>query len=343
MKTHPRWLSRAGSTLATLALLTSCATDHETEATLEVKAYVDGNLEELRAAALDLQAAAPEPDADGWNATDDADAVEAMRDAWKRTRVAYERVEGAIAVLFPNLDVSTDERYDGFIELQPDPDLFDGEGATGMHAIERILYADQHPPQVVAFESSLPNYQEARFPQNEEEARRFRDGLVERLVMDVTTMRDQFAPLALDPAAAYRGVVGSMAEQLEKVTLAATGEDESRYSEATLADMRANLEGGRAIYGAFDEWVRAEGGEDVDARVQAGFDRIDAAYAPIEGDALPPVPEGWNPDEPDPAHLETEYGQLWSLLTFESDPRAEGSLVSDMNEAAELIGIPLLP
>jgi iron uptake system component EfeO len=195
----------------------------------------------------------------------------------------------------------------------------------------------------VAFESGLEGYREARFPETESEARRFRDELVERLVVDTRDMRDQFAPLALDPAAAYRGVAGSMAEQLEKITLAATGEDESRYSQTTLADMRANLEGGRTIYGAFDEWIRAEGGEDVDDRVQAGFDRVDAAYARLEGGALPPVPEGWNPDAPDPAHLETEYGRLWELLSFESDPRADGSLVSDMNAGADRIGIPLLP
>lgn len=324
-------------------LLGACATDHEAEATLAVKAYVSTELDALHAAAVDLAAAAPAPDADGWSATEDRAAIEAMREAWVRARVAYEHIEGAIAVLFPHLDVSTDERYDGFIELAPDAALFDGDGVTGMHAIERVLWADAHPPQVIAFESALEHYVPARFPETEAEARAFVEGLAQRLIDDVETMRRDFAPLALDDASAFRGVIGSMAEQLEKVTLAATGEDESRYSQITLGDMRANLEGGRAIYGAFGDWVRAEGGGDVDARVIAGMDRIGDAYAALDGDSLPPVPEGWNPSAPDAAHLETPYGALFVLLSRESDPLESGSLVADMDAAAETIGIPTLP
>jgi iron uptake system component EfeO len=327
-----------------LVFLSACQPDYETDATLGVKAYIEEELDALIAASVDLQGAAPEPDADGWTAASDAEAVGEMRESWLRTRASYEHIEGAIAVLFPHIDESTDARYDGFIELAADEDPFDGTGATGMHSIERILWADAHPPQVVTFESSLPNYREARFPADAAEAQRFEEQLVQRLVDDVETMQGQFAPLALDPAAAFRGVIGSMAEQLEKVTLAATGEDESRYSQATLADMRANLEGGRAIYGEFSAWVRAtEGGPELDDRIEAGFDRIDAAYDAIEGDSLPPVPEGWNPSDPDPAHLATPYGQLFTLLSRESDPTAASSLVSDMTAAADLVGIPVLP
>lgn len=328
---------------AALLCLASCAPDHETDATLAVKAYIDVELEALHQAALDLQAAAPAPDADGWG-PGDAAAIDAMRAAWLRARIAYEHVEGAIAVLFPHIDVAIDERYDGFIEGTPDTNLFDRTGATGMHSIERILWAGEHPPEVVAFESALPGYVEARRPATEDEARAFRDELVQRLIDDVTTMRDQFAPLALDPAAAFRGVIGSMAEQLEKVRLAATGEDESRYSRRTLGDMRANREGGLAVYEDFQPWVRSvDGGVDRDARIVAGFARIGAAYDAIEGGSIPPVPEGWNPDAPDPAHLETPYGRLFALLNAEADPLAEGSLVSDMSAAADSIGIPLLP
>ncbi len=326
------------------ASLTSCADDPEATSTLAVKAYIDAELDVLHQSAMDLAAAAPAPDADGWNAADDAAAVEAMRAAWLRTRVAYEHIEGAIAVLFPHIDVSVDQRWDFFVEASPDPDPFDRTGVTGMHGIERILWADQHPPEVVAFESSVLGYEPARFPANEAEARAFRDELVQRLIDDIATMRDQFAPLALDPAAAFRGVIGSMMEQHEKVRLAATGEDESRYSQLTLADMRANLDGGRAIYSRFQDWIRsAEGGEALDARVVAGFDRLASAYAAIEGDSLPPVPDGWNPNEPDPAHLETPYGRLFTLVSTEADPTREGSLVADMDAAADAIGIPLVP
>ncbi|MEZ4337025.1 MAG: imelysin family protein [Sandaracinaceae bacterium] len=325
-------------------LLVSCADDPETATTLAVKDYVDAELDALYQGALDLQAAAPTPDADGWNATDDAAALAAMRAAWLRTRVAYEHVEGAIAILFPHIDVAIDQRYDGFVEATPDMDPFDRTGVTGMHAVERILWAGEHPPEVVAFESSILGYEEARFPATEAEARAFRDELLQRLIDDIGTMRDQFAPLALDPAAAFRGVIGSMIEQHEKVRLAATGEDESRYSQLTLADMRANLAGGRSIYGLFRDWVRgAEGGEALDARVVAGLDRVDAAYAAIDGDSLPPVPDGWNPDDPSAEDLATPYGQLFTLVSEEADPAIAGSLVADMNAAARAIGIPLVP
>jgi iron uptake system component EfeO len=308
-------------------------------ATLEVKAYIEAELDALALASADLADAAPAPDADGWNATDDAAAVEAMRAAWRRARVHYERIEGAIALLFSDLDTSTDARYDGFIEDSPDPNLFDGAGVTGVHGIERILFADAHAPEVLAFESVLPNYVAARFPMNEIEARDFREGLLQRLVDDVEAMRAGFEPLALDPAAAYRGVVGSMEEQLEKVNLAATGEDESRYARHTLADMRANLEGGVAVYGVFSEWIVAEGGAEEDAAIRAGFDRLEAQYALTPGDAIPEVPADWNPVSPDPAHLATPYGMLFELLSFESDPVAPDSLVTRMNLAGDRIGI----
>lgn len=317
--------------------------DLEAQATLDVKAYVAGELDGLVAAAEALQAAAPDADADGWNPTDDAEAVDAMREAWGDARDAYERVEGAIAVLFPNLDVSTDERYDGFIEEVTDDDPFDAEGVTGMHAIERILWADSHPQRVIDFEAELPGYAPAAFPSNEAEAAAFTDELCQRLVDDVTRMRDDFEPLALDPATAFRGVIGSMEEQLEKVTLAATAEDESRYAQRTLDDMRANLEGGRESYAAFQAWVREAAGEDTDAEILAGFELVADAYAEYSGSAIPEVPAGFDPDDPSEEHLATTYGQLWQLLSEQADPASAASLVGNMLEAADSMGIPALP
>jgi iron uptake system component EfeO len=315
----------------------------EQQATLDVKEYVSGELVALADAALRLQEAAPEPDGDGWNAEDDAAAVEAMRSAWAEARDHYERVEGAIAVLFQSLDVSTDERYDGFIAEGPDENLFDGEGVTGMHGIERILWADAHPENVVAFESSLDGYIPAAFPANEDEAKDFADGLAQRLVDDTETMRDDFEPLALDASTAFRGVIDSLAEQLEKISLAATAEDESRYAQRTLDDMRANLEGGEATYAAFQDWVIAEAGEEVDADVRAGFAAIGDAYDEIDSAAIPEVPAGFNPDDPSEEHLQTPYGELYLLLTEHADPESASSLLSAMLEAADAMGIPELP
>lgn len=333
-----------------LSLLFACsndndkATDPADQATLDVKAYVSQQLGELADAAVDLQGAAPAPDADGWSADADPDAVDAMRAQWKNARYGYETVEGAIAVLFPDYDHSTDARYDDYISEVEDTYLFDGEGVTGIHGIERILWSDQIPDSVVAFESGFPGYVAAAFPANEAEASDFTDGLCQRLVDDTAAMEAEFEPLALDHAAAFRGVIGSMAEQYEKVVLAATGEDESRYAQYTLSDMRGNLEGGAAIYAAFVPWLESiEGGAAVHAEIEAGFSRIDAAYGKITGDALPAVPADWNPDAPSDADLATPYGQLWSLLATEADPTISGSLVERMTAAADLLGIPQLP
>jgi len=323
-----------------ISVLMGCADETpEQRSVLTVKAYVSVELDLLHRAALDLQAAAPDPDVDGWNAEDDAAAVEAMRRAWREARTHYERIEGAIAVLFPGLDASTDERYDGFLEEGPDSDLFDAEGVIGVHAIERILWADSVPDHVLAFESGLSGYTPAAFPATAAEATRFRDALCQRLVDDTDTMRTTFEPLALDPASAFRGVIGSMAEQVEKTSLAATGEDESRYAAHTLGDMRANLEGGLAIYEAFGPGVIVEGGGATNDGVHAGFDRVRAIYEGYTGSALPPVPEGWNPDAPSDEHLATEYGMLFAALSREADPDVADSLVSHMRAAAELLGI----
>lgn len=316
------------------------AADLRAEAILAVKDDTSAELDALAAAALAIQAAAPAPDDDGWGAGETAD----MEAAWKDARVAYERVEGAIAVLYPELDAATDERYDGFIAEGPDDDLFDGEGVTGVHGIERIVWADRHPDWVVAFESALPDYTVAAFPADATQATSFRDGLLQRLVDDTSSMRDQFEPLALDDAAAFRGVIGSLAEQVEKVNLASTGEDESRYAQHTLADMRANLEGGRATFEAFEPWILSlDGGDTLVTEIHDGFDRVQVGYDAIDGDAIPEVPSTWNPDAPSEADLATPYGQLWTLLSAEADAEASGSLVERMGAGADLLGIAQIP
>lgn len=314
------------------------------QALIDVKSYIQGNLDDLHSAVVELQKDAPAPDADGWNATRDAAAVQRMKEDWRRARVAYEHVEGAIAILFPELDVSTDQRYDGFIATGPDDDLFDDEGVTGIHAAERILWSDSIPQRVVEFEKGLPYYQPAAFPSNESQAREFKERLLTRLVEDVRMMKTQFSPLALDTSAAFRGVIGSMSEQVEKANKAASGEEESRYARFTLADMRANVEAGLSIYGCFKPWLLAQdGGKDLDARITAGFERVQASYAALPGDALPEVPTTWSSNHPSEQDLSTPFGQLYRVLTTEAEPHAADSLVSDMNASADLLGIPRLP
>lgn len=317
--------------------------DLEAASILATKDYVTSEVEKLVAASEAIQKAAPAPDDDGWSPKDDAKAVEDMKAAWNKARDAYEHIEGSIAILFGGLDVSTDERYDAFVEDEPDEDLFDGEGVTGMHAIERILWAGDHPPTVIKFESALDGYKEAAFPSTKGEADEFKNKLAKRLVADTKDMLTQFKPVALDAPTAFRGVIGSMNEQLEKVTLATTAEDESRYAQRTLDDMRANLAGGEKVYGAFHDWVIADAGKDVDATIQAGFKAIAKAYADNKGAAIPPPPEDFDTKDPSEADLATPYGKLYELLTTETDITNKESLISVMDSAADDMKLDELP
>jgi len=315
------------------------------KALTQVKGYITTNLDDLLAASTALRDAAPAPDDDGWNSTKDAAAVTSMKASWRKARAAYEHVEGAIAVLFPELDVSTDQRYDAFLmDDGPDQNLFDGEGVTGVHALERILWADSIRPEVVAFEKELTGYKTAAFPATKAEAEDFKSKLAARLVTDVTTMRAQFLPLALDQSAAYRGVIGSIAEQVEKTEKAATGEEESRYANETLADMRANLAGGLATVDAFKDLLVAQtGGADLDTKIRAGMKRLQDAYDAHPGAALPEPPATWSSVMPSAADLTSDFGKLYVLLKMESDEEAEGSTAAIMDAAATLMGIPVLP
>lgn len=323
----------AVSIAVTLALCACERTPPRDAAIAEVKRVITGDVDALVVAVRALRDAAPTR---GWDA--DHEALARMRARWGEARDAYERIEGAIATLFAHLDRSVDARYDAFVQLEPDEDLFDGEGVTGMHAVERILWADAHPPETVRFESALSGYVAASFPTSDARARAFREGLLARLVRDCEQMQRELRPLALDPAAAYRGVMGSIEEQVEKVMLAATGEDESRYSRRTLADMRANLAGGRAIFAAIEPWLKSVDGEERARQVHAAFDELGAAYDAYEGDALPPVPATWNPETPDPS---SPYGRLFMVVSRHADPEGEGAFAV-MREAARTLGIAVL-
>jgi iron uptake system component EfeO len=304
----------------------------------DVKNRVTDQLAALHQAGVDLRDATPT--GGGWSAADRS-SIDRMKVAWQRTRVAYESIEGAIAVLFPDIDHTIDDRYNNFLAQDgPDTDLFDGRGVTGMHAIERVLWSDQLPAGVVAYESRLDGYVAARFPQTQAEAQEFHDGLAQRLVTDIESMQQQFAPLALDDAAAFRGVIGSLHEQIEKIDLASSSEDESRYAQNTLADMRANLQGGLDTFELFRSWLLSVKGSDALARqIEARFAAIKAAYDAIPGSALPPEPAGYNPDMPSASDATTPYGQLRALLATEADPMRDGSIVNSMDQAADAMGI----
>jgi iron uptake system component EfeO len=207
------------------------------------------------------------------------------------------------------------------------------------------LYSDVIPEKVVKFESALDGYVAAAFPSNKDEADEFKNELCQRLVDDVTMMRDSFADAtsqkALGNDTAFRGMIGSMKEQSEKTELAASGEDESRYAQRTLDDMRANLDGAKAVFEAFKPWIEAS--TEKSKEIQDGFSEISDAYAAVKGPSLPNVPDDFNPSKPSDADLATPYGKLWKLLADETNLDDDSSLVSTMNAAADEMKIPVLP
>jgi iron uptake system component EfeO len=348
---HPLFTVFGLIALGTALVACDGASDPDKDATAKaMQAALQADLTNLWNAAKELQAAAPMPTGRGWDKAMDAMAIADMKAAWIKARTAYEHVEGATAPIFGDIDVAIDERYDGFLEelgADGDQDLFDDEGVTGMHAIERILYADVTPPGVAALEASLPGNVPASWPKTEAEAASFKTKLAARLVTDTRELLDSWTPQMIDISGAFQGLIGLVNEQQEKVNLASTSKEESRYSQRTMADLRANLEGTASIYAVFREWLKKKpaagsmpSGADVDASITAGLTSLGTLYGTIQGDAIPAPPATWSAETPSTNDLATPFGTLYVSVRDAVDMTKADSLVSHMNEGAKLLGIP---
>jgi iron uptake system component EfeO len=327
------------------ALAMACSNDaaQRLRVEREMKGMLLASLRDFSRAAEDLRNSAPVTRARGWDARADAASLLAMKQAWQRGRVAYELVEGALAPLFPESDTATDARYDDFLGvLGPagDPHPFDDQGVVGMHAIERILWADVMPANALEFEKRLLGYRPAAFPASEAEARDFRDQLAARLVRDVQKLELELSPLELDVAFVFRGLMDLTAEQLEKVDRASTGREESRYALSTMRDLRANRDGCHKAYELFRPWLEERGHGELDRRALAGFERLKSAYSNVAGDSIPRPPEGWSAIDPKLEHAETAFGKLFFLVRRETDDAEPGSLSSTLMAIADALGLP---
>ncbi|HMG55197.1 MAG TPA: EfeM/EfeO family lipoprotein [Kofleriaceae bacterium] len=313
--------------------------EYRAEVIAEMHAVIGIELDDLVQASHELQAAAP---THAWSETADAIEIAQMRDAWRRTRIAYEHIEGATAPLFGDLDYTLDARYDDYLEkLGPDGDreLFDATGVTGMHGIERILYANDIRPEIVAFEVTLPGYVPAAFPRTDDEAIAFKTELAQKLVDDAEALHDQWQPAAIDIGAAYQGLVGLMNEQKDKINVAATGAEESRYADITLFDLRNNLAGTKGVYESFRPWIQARALTS-DDMIVARFRALTTLYGGTPGDALPRVPRGWDSEHPTPDELDTPFGRLWQAVHDNVNASQQGGIVFEMNRVAVVLGFP---
>lgn len=301
-----------------------------------------------------IQSAAPTPPDRGWDAALDVAAITSMRAAWVKARDAYEHSEGALAPLFPSVDNAIDARYDDFMtQLSAqggDSDLFDGAGVTGMHALERVIYADVTPAYVVTFEAALPGYVKAAFPSTAAEAASFKDKLCAKFIADTSKLESLWTPVNINVVIAFQGLISLIKEQGEKVSKASSFEEESRYSQRTMADLRANLAGAKAVYAMFEPWIvskKAPGdptkdGPTLDANIQQGFAALEAAYALVSGDAIPTPPATWSSLNPTEADKKTPFGELFVAVQAAVDPASPGSIVAQMNDAASALGFPAL-
>jgi iron uptake system component EfeO len=317
---------------------------YQTDVVTGMHATLATDVQALHQAAVDLQAAAPTPAGRGWDATADATALQNLTTAWLRARSSYERTEGALAPIFPDIDAAIDARYEDFLEsLAPngDQDLFDGEGVTGMHAIERILFVNTTPASVISVESSLPGYKAAAFPATAAEAADFKNALAAQLVDDTEQLEQLWRPetLATNIGEAFQGLIALMNEQREKVNKAASEEEESRYAQRTMADIRDNLAGTRRVYELFQPWLETKAdGVEIDAKIVASFDDLDAAYATVSGPAIPAPPATWSSEAPSAADLQSPFGKLYTAIQSAVDPNEPGSAVEQMNRAALTLG-----
>jgi iron uptake system component EfeO len=306
------------------------------------------DLQALVSNAQALQAAAP---AHAWNFQDPAWA--AMDAAWIGTRHAYEHIEGATAPIYGDLDLALDGRVedygpDGAATLTATSDMFGTGGMAGMHAIERILYADPmqayaddfdpaHAQAVVAYETGLGYVPAAAFPANDQQALEFKNTLCAKLVTDAQALLAGWTADKIDVTQSYPGLTGLVNEQLSKIGDAATAQEESRYSQRTLDDMRRNLEGTAAIYAAFTPWMNDRTGHFLDLRIVSGFDDLNAAYAAeAPGAALPRIPANFDPDAP----TTDDFGTLFTTIQALSDPEGDDSLTTRMNAGARLMHLP---
>jgi iron uptake system component EfeO len=304
---------------------------------------LQSDLDALVQATTALQAAAPDHP---WNDGDGA--YDAMQTAWINARHAYEHIEGATAPVFPDIDLSLDGRVedfgpDGSGALTASSDMFGNLGMTGMHAIERILYVTTTPPAVVAYETGLGYVPPQSFPTTQQEADEFKNKLCVQAMTDATRLQQGWHPAVPDIGSAFQGLVSLMNEQKEKVTKAGLDQEESRYSQRTMDDLRQNLTGTTTIYALFRPWIQSKpGGAAVDGQVEAGFQDLATIYnsAPYQGNALPTPPADWDDANPSAADLQTTFGKLYATVQAAVNPTAAGSVVFEMNTAASLCQLP---
>jgi hypothetical protein len=105
-------------------------------------------------------------------------------------------------------------------------------------------------------------------------------------------------------------------------------------------DFRASTEGVAAFYGLFRPWLQSKPeGAATDERIEASIASLEAVYAGVSGDAIPPAPTTWSSGAPSAADLATEYGKLYQSVVALVDPKNDAAVPSQMSRAATILRI----
>jgi hypothetical protein len=222
-------------------------------------------------------------------------------------------------------------------------DMFGTSGMSGLHAAERILYIWSTPASVVTYEQALGYCPPQAYPTTDAEALEFKNVLLAKIITDAQTLQQGWTASNIDIGGAFNGLIGLMNEQHEKTSLAGLHEEESRYSQHTMTDLRDNLQGTQTIYKLFQPWLTSvAGGAAIDTQITAGFGTLSTLYASptYATPAFPQPPSDWSEANPTAADLATPFGQLYEAVVGATDPTKSGSVVFEMNAAATLLGLP---
>ncbi len=163
--------------------------------------------------------------------------LERARALYAPARTPYEEIE-PIAEIFGELDAAIDSRADDYELAEADP------GFPGFHRIEYGLWAK--------------NSTEGLEP------------VADKLLADVTELRDGIAGLAFPPEV----VVGGAAALLEEIVEGKISGEENRYSRTDLWDFKANVDGSQKIVELVRPLVAEEG---------AFLDTVDGNFARVHG------------------------------------------------------------
>ena len=136
--------------------------------------------------------------------------LDTSRQTYGASRLPYERLE-PIAELFPDLDGAMDAREDDFPQGVNDPTF------TGWHRIEYLLYQQGDVAAAAPF--------------------------AKQLAADTVELQQQIAAITIDPGTMVNGAAGLIEEA---AATKITGE-EDRYSQLSLIDLAANVEGAKKI------------------------------------------------------------------------------------------------